>query len=211
MKKLTVLALLAIALAASLHFWRQGDPHPVVPTASESLSRTKAGGAPVDGAAPPQRSSAQSPLVDERASARTAIEAVPATAARFAVRAPPTARSGDTVSVTIDVQTSRAMRHFEFAVTYKKSILRLLHSVPGAIAQQPGVSVQFEESSEGHLLVRVDIESGAIGAGSIALLEFQALRRGVSPLAVQDVSYVEPGGKGPTLTPEVFEVSVLVE
>ena len=99
--------------------------------------------------------------------------------------------------MTIDVQALRGIRHLEFSVTYKKSILRLIGSAPGAFAQQGGTSVQFEESSDGYLIVRIDLESGVIaGAGSVAVLEFQALKRGVSPLSVQDVTYVEDGRPG---------------
>jgi hypothetical protein len=210
MRKLTVLALLAIVVGAIIHFWPQGASQTNVPTASENSSRRPAGETPVS-AATPSPGPPPSVLPAERTSPQATIEAPPAKAVRFALRAPPMARSGDSFSVTIDLQALRAIRHLEFAVTYKKSILRLLGSAPGAFAQQPGVSVQFEESSEGHLLVRVDHGSGAIGAGSIAVLEFQALRRGASPLAVQDVSYVEPGGQGPATTAEVFETSVLVE
>ena len=128
------------------------------------------------------------------------------------MRAPKIVRAGDTFSVTIDVHASRAMRRLEFAVTYKKSILRLLNSAPGAFVQREGTSVQFEESSEGHLLVRIDLESGVLaGAGSVATLEFQALRRGVSPLAVEDVAYAEIEGQAPAATHEVREVSIVVE
>ena len=96
--------------------------------------------------------------------------------------------------MTIDVQALRGIRQLAFSVTYKKSILRLVGSSPGAFAQQSGTSVQFEESSDGYLLVRIDLESGVIaGAGSVAVLEFQALKRGVSPLSVNGVTYVEDG------------------
>jgi len=211
MRKSTALALLAIAVGAIVHFWPADAPQPDVPT-SESPSRSPAGGAPAGAAAPSQGPSPSASPPPRRTSPQASIETPPATAARFVVHAAPTVRSGHNLSVTIDLQALRGMRHLEFAVTYKKSVLRLLGSVPGTFAQQPGVSVQFEESSEGHLLVRVDLEGGTIGAGSIARLEFQALRRGVSPLAVQDVSYVELGGQGSAATtPEVFETSVLVE
>ena len=48
-------------------------------------------------------------------------------------------------------------------------------------------------------------------SGSIAVLEFQALTRGVSPLSVQDVTYVEDAGGDKAAVPEVYEGSITVD
>jgi hypothetical protein len=116
-------------------------------------------------------------------------------------------------SVTIDVQALRGIRHLEFSVTYKKSILRLTGTAPGDFRGASGSSVQFEETSDGYLIVRIDLESGGLvaGAGSIAVLEFQALTRGVSPLSVQDVTYVEEAGQERAAAPDVYEGSITVD
>ena len=66
------------------------------------------------------------------------VERLPATPARFEIRAPATVRSGDTFPVTIEVQALRGIRQLEFSVTYKQSILQLVRSSPGAFAQQGG-------------------------------------------------------------------------
>ncbi len=73
--------------------------------------------------------------------------------------------------------------------------------------------MQFEETSDGYLIVRIDLESGGLvaGSGSIAVLEFQALSRGTSPLSVQDVTYVEDAGGDKAAAPEVYEGSITVE
>jgi hypothetical protein len=212
MKKLTVLALVAIALGAFMHFWPQGDPQPIVPPAPEDVSRRGAAQATAGGPTPLQQPAPTTALSPERVLLSGTVERPPTSAARIGLRAPPMVRSGDNFSVTIDVQALRAIRRLEFALTYEKSVLRLLGSVPGALVQREGTTAQFEESSDGYLFVRIDVENGVIfGAGSVAALEFQALRRGVSPLTVQDVTYVEMGGQGTATTPEVSEGSITVE
>jgi len=210
MKGLTALVLVAIAIGAIMHFWPRGDPQSVTSRTAEIPSHGDTVAAPSGSPAPsqaPPPTSAHPP-----ARAPVAIAPPPTAAARIDLRAPDTVRSGDNFSVTIDVHVLRAVRHLEFAVTYRKSILRLLNSVPGVFMNREGTSVEFEESSEGHLLVRIELEGGYLpGAGSVATLEFQALRRGVSPLAVEDVAYVEVGGQNVAATPVAREVSITVD
>ena len=209
MKVLAALALIAGAIGAIMHFWPQRDRQTVVSSVSEASDRTST-------AAPSAtfiQTVPQTPAPSPARVPQSATVARPsATAARIALHAPDVVRNGDNVSVTIDMQALRAMRHLEFAVTYKKSILRLLNSAPGAFAQQQGVSVHFEESSEGFVTVRIDVESGVIaGAGNIAVLEFQALKRGVSPLLVQDMTYAEYGNQDMANVPDLYERSITVD
>jgi hypothetical protein len=211
MKGLTALALLAIALGAIVHFWPTGDQRSIVPQASENASRRDSAVAPSGSPTPVEQSTTTSALTPERAPQPGTIER-PLTAARIEVRAPDTVRSGDTFPVTIDVRALRGIRQLEFSVTYKKSILRLIESSHGAYAQQSGSSVQFEESSDGTLLVRIDLESGVIaGAGSVAVLEFRARKRGVSPLSVHDVTYVEDGRPDTATVATMHEGSITVD
>jgi len=135
----------------------------------------------------------------------------PATAlTRIELRAPPTVVSGQTFPIMIDVQAPVGVRQLSFSVTYSKSILQLVGSTPGTFVQQGGTSVHFEDVSEGSLLVRV--ETGVVaGAGNIAVLEFQAIRRGVSPLAVETVTYVVDVGGEPVNRPTAYEGSITVE
>ena len=114
--------------------------------------------------------------------------------------------------MTIEVQALRGIRQLAFSVTYKKSILQLVRSSAGAFAQQGGTNAQFEEVSDGSLLVRVDADNGLIaGAGSLAVVEFQALGRGVSPLSVQGVTYVEDGRQNASNMPTAYEGTITVE
>jgi len=212
MRVLTALALVAIALGAIMHFWPSGDRQPTPPPASEVASQHDSAVAP-SGSPAPVQAPAASALSPEPALRPPTLQRPPVSAARIELRAPHAVRTGDNFSVNIEVQALRGIRHLEFAVTYKKSVLRLIGSTPGAFVEQAGSSVQFEESSDGYLIVRIDLESGGLvaGAGSIAVLEFQALTRGTSPLSVQDVTYVEEAGQERAAAPDVYEGSVTVE
>jgi hypothetical protein len=113
--------------------------------------------------------------------------------------------------VIVELQAPAGIRQLEFSVTYKSSILRLVGSSPGAFAQQGGGSAHFEDVSDGSLLVRI-AENGVIaGAGSVAVLEFQAQKRGVSPLAIQGVTYFEDGRQGTMNRPTAYEGTITVE
>jgi hypothetical protein len=112
--------------------------------------------------------------------------------------------------VTVEVQAPAGIRQLAFSLTYRKSILRLVHWTAGAFAKQGGASVQFEDVSEGSLLVRVD--GGVVaGAGTVAALEFQALAPGVSPLSIEDVSYVDVARNVTVNRPTAYEGSIAVE
>jgi hypothetical protein len=131
---------------------------------------------------------------------------------QIAIQAPLTVRSGETFPVMIEMQAAQGVRQLVFSIVYKKSILELVGSSAGAIARRGGPSVQFEEVSDGTVLVRVDVEGSVLaGAGSVAVLEFQARKRGVSPLAIHGVTYVGAGRQNPANTPTAYEGSITVE
>jgi hypothetical protein len=212
MRNLTAVALLAIAVGAIMYFWPLGDQHPIAPTASGNVPHRDAAGASLGASAAAYSPSTTSALSPERAPPPDTVEPSRLAPLRIDIRAPDTVRSGDTFAVTIDVQASQAIRHLAFSVTYNQSTLRLVGSSPGAFAKQGGSAVQFEESSDGYLLVRIDPESTVfVGAGSVAVLEFQALERGVSPLTVQDVTHVDVNRRDRSTAPRMHERSLTVD
>ena len=211
MRVLTALVLIACAIGAINHFWPERDSQPVASAAPEQRSDRSALPAPSDTLLETVPRPASAPA-QARAPRSIASKPPSPAAARIVLHAAETVRHGDKVSVTIDMQALRAMRQLEFSVTYDKSILRLLDASPGAFAQQQGTSVHFEEPSDGSLIVRIEVGSGAIaGAGSVAVLEFQALQRGESPLVVEDVTYVEHGSYAMANTPQLYERSITVD
>lgn len=212
MKRLTGLALLVAAIGAIVHFWPEDDRHSAAPSASFSASSRDPPAARAGNSTPAHQPSAASALSPERAARPATVERTSVNPVQLDVRAPATVRSGDTFEVTIDAQAPRGMRQLTFSVTYKKAIVELVGSSPGAFAQQGGASAHFEEVSDGHVIVRIDVESGVIaGAGSVAVLEFRALRRGGSPLSVHSVTYVEHGSQDTTAAPTSHDGSITVE
>jgi len=213
MKRLAAIALLLAAFGALLHFWPSSDPSAVAPPSSADAPplATKPRAALTFGQETPQPSYPTQGPASAPATALATAEGPAAGPARIDIRAPQTVASGETFSVTIEVQAPRGIRQLEFSVTYKMSILQLVKSSAGPFAQQGGSSAHFEEVSDGSLLVRI-AENGVIaGAGSVAVLEFQALKRGVSPLAVEGVTYIEDGRRGTVNRPTAYEGSIAVE
>ena len=212
MKGLAAVALLAIAVGAIMYFWPSADQPPIAPSASQNASDRHSPAAPSRSPTPAQGQTTTPAPSPDRAAQPGTVERPPVTPARFEIRAPATVRLGDTFPVTIEVQALRGIRQLAFSLTYKQTILQLIGSSPGVFAQKGGTSSQFEEVSDGSLLVRMDLESGVIaGAGSIAVVEFQALRRGVSPLSVEGVTFVEDGRRDATNMPTGYEGSITVE
>ena len=210
MKKLTAAALLAIALGAILHFL-PADPASTKRFAPETAPFRDA---PTTAGSPtpaPQSPIATAPL-PERAAPSGSLERPAVAPVQIAINAPHTVRAGETFPATIDVQALEGIRQLVFSVVYKKSILELVAASPGAFARQGGPSVQFEEVSDGSVLVRIGSEGGVIaGAGSVAVVEFRALRRGVSPLAVNSVTYVAAGSQKESNNPVAYEGTITVE
>lgn len=212
MKRLTALALLAIAVGAIMHFWPSGEQQPIAPPVSQNAPQRDSPASTSRRATPAQGPTTSAPSAERPAQSRPVDRPPVVTPARFEIRAPVTARSGDTFPVTIEVQALRGIRQLEFSVTYKQSILQLVRSSPGTFAQQRGGSAHFEEVSDGSLLVRLDLESGVIaGAGTIAVIEFQAIRLGLSPLSVQGVTFIEDGRQDASNVPTAYEGSITVE
>ena len=85
-----------------------------------------------------------------------------------------------------------------FAVAYDKSRLALVGSSAGNFAEQGGSSAEFgaEEPSDGNIQVSVNVRSGAslAGAGNLAQFEFQAIKRGTSPIVLQNLTMFDGAG-----------------
>jgi len=115
----------------------------------------------------------------------------------------------------VDVGADRGIQQLRFTVTFDKRVLELAGSSAGTFVQNAGVPAQFvaQEPSYGVVLVNFDVDNGSAvaGTGSVVLLEFQALKAGTSPVAVEDITLVEQGSAGASSAPSVQPVSVTVE
>ena len=212
MRKWGALAVLAIALGAVVQFWPEDESV----TGRVEPENAPARDSPLSTPAPPASHrpvSAAPPVPAREGGARSlSAERSAITPVQIVIHAPGTARLGEIVPVTIELQATQGIRQLEFSVVYQKQILELAESSPGAFAQPGGPSGQFEEVSEGSLLVRVGAEGGVIaGAGSVATVQFRAVRRGVSPLAINGVRYVVEGRQNESNDPVAYEGTITVE
>ena len=67
--------------------------------------------------------------------------------------------------------------------------------------------------SDGYVLVNLDVNNGyaIAGAGSVVILQFQALKSGVTPIALNNITFVDNVTAGASTTTSAHEVLVTVE
>lgn len=133
---------------------------------------------------------------------------------RMVVHAPSKVHSGESFQVTVDVEATRGIRQIAFSVGFSATIMQFTGASSGVFAQNSRVAAGFfaEESTDGALLVRVDLDNGGVaGTGSVAVLEFRARNAGESPLTIDSVSYVESGHQESATTPAGYEGTITVD
>lgn len=212
MRKWTALAVFAIAIGALVQFWPEDESRTPRVEPKNAPARDSPMATPTNPAPQPQPSATTRAPSGERVAQGPSTERFAVTPVQITIHAPRTARLGETVPVTIELQATQGIRQLEFSVVYQKQILELVESSPGTFARPGGPSGQFEEVSEGSLLVRVGSEGGLIvGAGSVAVVQFRTLRRGVSPLAINGVRYVVEGRQNESNDPVAYEGTITVE
>jgi hypothetical protein len=130
------------------------------------------------------------------------------------VRTPATIQSGESFQVTVDLEAYGGIRQLAFSVSYNQRVLQLLGASEGTF-QQGGIPTEFgaEEPSDGNILVKLDVNNGLAiaGAGTLAILQFQALKAGTSPVTVHSITFEESGLSRTPTTPLVHQGLVKVE
>ncbi len=217
MRLRTTLVLVAVATAAVVLFWpdehtRGLTDHSVPARISQQDSSSKSSDKRLEGPAQkaPVEAAMPSPLT---ATSGTGANSS-GTSVQVNVLTPSRVHSGDSFQVTVDVQATRSIRQIAFSVDFSATIMQLTGSSPGAFARKSGVGAGFfaEESSDGALLVRVDLDNGGVvGTGSVAVLEFRAMNPGESPLTIHSVTYIESGHEESSTTPVGYEGTVTVD
>ena len=131
------------------------------------------------------------------------------------VRTPATVQSGESFQITVDLETTRGIQQLAFSVTYNHHVLQLVGSSEGTFVQQWGLPTEFgaEEPSDGNILIHLNVNNGLTmaGTGSVAILQFRALRAGTSPVTVDSMTFVENGSPRSSTTPSVHQGLVKVE
>jgi hypothetical protein len=131
------------------------------------------------------------------------------------IRAPAVVHSGESFEATVDLEADSGIQQLAFSITYDKSVLQLLGSSEGTLVKQAGVPVQFgaEEPSDGNILVNLDVGNGLVvsGTGNLAVLQFQALKAGTSPITAENITFVESGRPAASTTASVHQGVVTVD
>ena len=134
---------------------------------------------------------------------------------RLEIRAPATVRAGETFQAAVDVGTDSGIRKLGFTINFNKRVLQLVGSSAGTFVQQAALPAEFgaQEPSDGVVLVHFDVENGlaVAGAGSVVIMDFQALKAGTSPVTVDNIELVENGRTATSTAPEVNESLIIVE
>ena len=134
---------------------------------------------------------------------------------RLEIRAPATVRAGETFQATVDVGADGGIRNLAFTINFNKRVLQLVGSSAGTFVQQAGIPAQFgaQEPSDGAVLVHFDVDNGlaVAGAGSVVIMDFQALKPGASPVTVDSIELVEIGRTAISTAPVVNESLITVE
>ena len=146
----------------------------------------------------PPRSAALSP-VPVGAASGPAPQVATAPRLRLQVHTPTEARVGEHFDARVDVDAGGAVRELRFALTYDKSRLALVEWSAGDFVLRDGVAsaeLHADEPSEGSVEMHLNASNGywLAGAGSIALLRFEARKAGTSPVALTDAVAIDASG-----------------
>jgi hypothetical protein len=108
------------------------------------------------------------------------------------VQVPSDVQVGEVFQAQVHVRANVAVRQLVFAIAYDKSRLALVGSSAGNFAEQAGASAEFgaEEPSDGNIQISLNARTGPsmTGAGNLALLQFEAIKRGRSPIVLQNLT-----------------------
>jgi hypothetical protein len=117
---------------------------------------------------------------------------------RLQVHSPTNVQVGEVFEVRIDVDAYGGIRELMFTVRYERSRLSLVHWAEGDFARQGGLPSGFgaQEPSDGNIDVTFKVHNGlsVAGAGSLAVLQFEALRSGTSGIEPKNLTAIDPTG-----------------
>ena len=227
MLRFRTLLILIAATALSVWLWQRADPQRVTsadsPGAPSSTIRPTAVGA--DGRAPLPASTAADdrPTIAAPAtpdpggtqSSANPARTAPSPSVRLDVNAPPSARVGDLVTITIDAEAFGGIRDLSFVVLYDDRLLEFVRSSPGSFVQQASTPATLgaEDPSSAGVVVHMEIKNGGVvaAAGTVVVLEFNALQAGVAPITLRDISFLESGRSSGSTAAAVRTASVTIE
>jgi hypothetical protein len=152
---------------------------------------------PVDASAPAASARVSTPR-EAGPGAPVASRDLVAMQARVQVHAPANVRVGEVFDVHVRVEAQSGVRELLFAIRYDKTRLALAGVTEGDFAPRSGLRADFaaDEPSDGNVQLSLSVRDGLwiAGAGSIAILRFEATGAGTLAITAQDLAAVESTG-----------------
>ena len=128
------------------------------------------------------------------------------------VQVPPEVAVGEVFQARVDADASGGVGQLVFALTYDKTRLEWITSAAGNLAQMGDGLAEFaaEEPSEGNIQVSLNAGNGRSisGSGNLATFEFRAIKRGTSPLVLQNLTVFDGGGTATVDSSVLYEARV---
>jgi general secretion pathway protein D len=210
------LVIFILAIVAVVHFWpdtsasKSAAPSAPVDASRDTITPKRAG---ETGPGVPSATLARGATADGMAPAMPTVP--PGAAVRIDVDAPTTVRTGDSFEATVNLEAYGGIRQLAFQVNFDKRVLQFVDASKGLFVQQGGAPAQFdaEDPSDGFVLVNLDVNNGyaIAGTGSVVILQFQALKAGVTPIALTNITFVDNVMAGASTTTSAHDALVTVE
>ncbi|MEM1551129.1 MAG: cohesin domain-containing protein [Candidatus Bathyarchaeia archaeon] len=103
-------------------------------------------------------------------------------------------------TVNVNIQNAAELNFFNFTLTYKPEILEALNITEGTFLKSlgPTSTLTYEINNTGGYLkfaVKLQIQQGASGNGTLATIEFHVKEFGASKLILQEITLKDPEGE----------------
>ena len=167
---------------------KSGGTTPPVAVDTRAPSTTTASSAPI---AVPEAAKPAASVPD------TASQAV-AAPLRMRVIAPAEVRVGEVFDAQVELEAYGGVQNLNFTVRFNKRRLALAGWTQGTFGQKSGqpTTTNAQEPSDGNVEVdfRVDSAGSAVGIGTVAVFQLEAIQAGTSEITLQDFSVIGRAG-----------------
>jgi general secretion pathway protein D len=181
-------------------------------------NRPAAPGATAEGAAAPASVAAET-SGNVPGSAPTAVPAPTVAApaahsqATLRIHSPTSAKVGDTIRVTVDLESAAGLRGLPLQLSYDRDDLALLSLQEGDFFSKDGEKTSFTQSIQsGDGVARAGVlrngAATASGSGTVYTLQFKAIKQGQATLAITSVNAISPGNNVAVQVPAPLVLTV---
>ena len=169
--------------------------HPVAPADPSDFWKTATGHAPAQQPADPSNAKSAKPaIVSAATTSRAGGAAAESGPLQVGLRAKP-AQLGEQIMVTIEVPVRRALGAIGLTLNYDPRRLHLMSVTKGELlGGSSGDKPSVEEPSAGIAIIHASVRGASprIGPGSVLVMHFETLERGVTEARITDVDLGAP-------------------